>query len=406
MPFAIYILGLTIFSMTTSEFMVAGMMTSLSEEFGVSIEAIGYLISAYAIGMVVGGPILTVGLLKVRPKQALLTLIIFFLAGQCLGAIADSYEVMLAARVITGIASSACFGVSLTISVSLVSPRMLGRAASIVLGGLMVATAMGLPAATLIEQNFGWRASFWTVAIVVLLAGVVVLFKIPAIPRAGSVYLRKELAAFKNGGLWAAFATSTLIIGATFAAFSYFTPILTDLSGFSPSAVPILLAVYGLATVIGNIVTGRLADKYMMPIMATGLVTLTAALVTFALFAHNPAIAMIAVIAIGLVGVPMNPAMATRVMRTSNTGSLINTVHSSVITFGVVIGSSIGGLTISAGYGLTAPLWVGTLLAAAGLLSLLPFMLGKKKALPAPVVEQSGMNDSTGTGRKPLTPES
>ncbi|WP_077324131.1 MFS transporter [Virgibacillus siamensis] len=380
MPFAIYVLGLMIFSQTTSEFMVAGMMPSLSEEFEVSIAAIGYLISAYAAGMIVGGPMLTVGLLKIPRKQAFLALSLVFLVGQILGAVAPNYEVMLIARVITGISSSACFGVSLAICFNLVGPRLRGRAASIVLGGLMVATAIGLPTATMFDQYFGWRASFWAVVVLVLLSGLLGQVSIPSSPKPESVRIRSELGAFRNRNLWAAYATSMLIIGATFAAFSYFSPILTNLTGFSTKMVPLLLAIYGVATVIGNIITGRLADHYMMPILTIGLVTLAVALVIFGLFAESPTTTMIAVIMVGLVGVPMNPAMATRVMRVAGTGSLVNTIHTSVINLGIVIGSAIGGLTIDAGYGLVSPLWVGALLAILGLLSLLPFLRGKSRA--------------------------
>ncbi|QRG68070.1 MFS transporter [Brevibacillus choshinensis] len=374
MPFAVYVLGLMIFSMTTSEFMVAGMMASLSEEFGVSVAAVGYLISAYAAGMIVGGPLLTVGLLKVPRKQAFLALGGVFLVGQTLGALATSYEMMMAARVITGISSAATFGVSLSIGFTLVHPGALGRAASVILGGLMVATAIGLPAAMVFDQYFGWRASFWGVVVFVLLSGVLGQFVIPATPKPESVSIRGELAAFRNGNLWAAYATSMLIIGATFAAFSYFSPILTDLTGFGAAMVPLLLGIYGVATVAGNIVTGRFADRYMMPILIVGLLTLTVALVFFGLFAHSSVVAMIAVIVVGLAGVPMNPAMTTRITRVANTGSLVTTVHGSVISFGVVVGSSLGGLTIDAGYGLASPLWVGAVLGIIGLLSLLPFL--------------------------------
>jgi len=374
MPFAIYVLGLMIFSMTTSEFMVAGMISSLSEEFGVSVGAIGFLISAYAAGMIIGGPMLTVVLLKIPRKQAFLTLAFIFLIGQTLGALAYSYEVMLIARIITGISSAACFGVSLAICFNLVGPQFRGRAASIVLGGLMVATAIGLPAAILFDQYFGWRSSFWAVVVLVLLSGLLGQFTIPTTPKPASVSIRNELGAFRNRNLWAAYATSMLIIGATFAAFSYLSPILTDLSGYAAGTVPLLLAVYGVATVIGNIATGRLADRYMMYILAIGLVTLTLALVTFGLFAHNPIVAFISVIVVGLAGVPMNPAMATRITRVADTGTLVTTVHGSVISLGIVIGSSIGGLTIDAGFGLASPLWVGALLAILGLITLIPYL--------------------------------
>ncbi|MCP3776024.1 MFS transporter [Paenibacillus sp. MZ04-78.2] len=373
MPFAIYVLGMMIFSMTTAEFTVAGIMTSLSKEFDVSIASVGYLISAYAAGMIVGGPLLAIGLSNVSKKRAFLLISAVFLFGQTLGALAIGYEMMMVARIITGVSSAACFGVSLGICFDLVSPQARGRAASIVLGGLMVATALGLPVAILFNQYFGWRSSFWVVVVLVLLSGLLSMKAIPAASKSESVSLRSELASFKNRNLWAAYATSLLIIGATFAAFSYFAPILTDLSGFDTTTVPLLLGVYGMATVAGNLVTGRLADRYMMPILTIGLMLLTASLMMFGIYAHSPYVAVIAVIMIGLTGVTLNPAMSTRITRVAGTGTLVATVHASVISLGIVIGSSIGGLTIDAGYGLRSPLWVGFILAMLGLVSLLPY---------------------------------
>ncbi|MEK8129228.1 MFS transporter [Paenibacillus filicis] len=390
MPFAIYVLGIMIFSMTTAEFTVAGIMTSLSKEFDVSIASIGYLISAYAAGMIVGGPLLTIGLSKLSKKQAFLLIALDFLAGQTLGALANSYEIMMAARIITGVSSAACFGISLGISFDLVSPQHRGRAASIVLGGLMVATALGLPAAMLFDQFLGWRSSFWAIVVLVLLSGLLGLKVIPSSAKSQPVSLRSELAAFKKLNLWAAYASSLLIIGATFAAFSYFSPILTDLSGFDAATVPLLLGIYGVATVIGNIVTGRLADRYMMPILTIGLAVLAAALVLFGIYVHSPYVSVCAVIVIGLSGVTLNPAMTTRITRVAGTGTLVTTIHGSVISLGVVVGSSIGGLAIDAGYGLQSPLWIGFILAMLGLLSLFPYLRqGKLPDIPVSIQKGS-----------------
>lgn len=154
-PLAVYVLGLGIFSMTTSEFMVSGLMPELISQFGVSFAAIGFLITAYAAAMTIGGPLLTVGLLKIPRKTALLMLVGVFCVGQALGAVSNTYEVMLVTRVITGVAASAFFGVSLAVCVEIVGPQLRGRASSIVLGGLMVGTVIGLPAATLISQSSG-----------------------------------------------------------------------------------------------------------------------------------------------------------------------------------------------------------------------------------------------------------
>ncbi|QKH38361.1 MFS transporter [Achromobacter pestifer] len=379
MPLAVYILGLTIFSLTTSEFMVAGMMASLTQAFGVSVTQIGYLISLYAIGMVVGGPLLTVGLIKLRVpnKKALLWLLGFYAIAQSVAASATSYEVMAAARVATGVAGSACFGVSLAICAQIVAAQSRGRAASIVIGGLMLATVLGVPIATVIDQHLGWRASFWLVVALAILCAAVIAILVPRSQASATVSLAAEIAAFGNRHLWAAFATSGLIIGATFAAFSYFAPILTEVTGFTAASIPWLLGIYGAANVAGNMLVGRYADKYAMPIMAAGLIILAATLALFAVFAQNQVLSLSALIVIGLVGVPMNPAMIARVMQTAHPGALVNTVHTSVINIGLGAGAWIGGLGIAAGHGVRSPLWVGAALAVLGLVSLLPY-LGRK----------------------------
>ncbi|MGX4586993.1 MFS transporter [Paenibacillus chitinolyticus] len=376
MPFAIYVISLTIFCMTTSEFMVAGMMNTLSEEYGVSVPAVGYLITAFSAGMVVGGPLLTAALLNVSRKKAFLALTAVFFAGQILGALAWSYDAMMVSRIITGVASSAAFGVSISITASLVEADRQGRAVAIVFGGLMLATVLGTPVATWAADAYGWRFSFWAVAVLVLLAGLTALMLVPPLSKPEATSLHREMKSFRNRGLWAAYLTSFLIIGATFAAFSYFSPVFTDLTGFSSEAVPLLLAVYGAATVAGNVITGRLADRYTMPLLASGLLLLLAALLVFALGAREPAAVIPAVIVIGLAGVPMNPPMVARVIRTAGSGLMVSTIHTALVTFGVAVGSSVGGLAISAGYGLTAPLWIGALLALTGLLSLLPYWNG------------------------------
>lgn len=377
MPFVVYLLGLTIFSLTTSEFMVAGMMLSLTQAFDIGVQEVGYLISFYAGGMVVGGPLLTALLLKlaVPNKRALLWLLGVYAAGQALAATAASYELMAAARVVTGVAGSACFGVALAICADLVRPDQRGRAAGVVIGGLMLSTVLGVPMATIVDQYFGWRAAFWLVFALTVACAAIVACLVPRSARKQPGGLGAELAEFGNPHLWAAFATSALIIGATFAAFSYFTPILTGVTGFSASAMPWLLGLYGVANVIGNTVVGRHADRHAMRIMLYGLIALGLALALFALFAQSAVASVAMMIVIGLAGVALNPAMITRVMMTAtHPGPLVNTVHTSVINIGLAVGSWGGGLGIGAGYGLRSPLWVGAAIALLGLLSLLPYL--------------------------------
>ncbi|SFA82452.1 Predicted arabinose efflux permease, MFS family [Amycolatopsis marina] len=382
MPRAVYVLAMGIFAMVTSEFVVAGLMPQMAEGLGATIPQIGYLITAFAVAMSVGGPLLTVAVLKLRPKQALLALFVIFLAGNLLAATASDYAVMLVARIITGTAAAAFFGVSISLSAQLTRPEVRGRAIAAVMNGLMLGTLLGLPLATFIGARFGWRAAFWAIAVLTVLAAVCTIAVVPPIQRAtdgGS--FRQELVVFRNPKLWLVFATSTLIIGATFSAFSYFTPILTEVTGISTGTVPLLLVAYGAATVVGNTVVGRLADRYAIDVLICGLVLNLLFLVGFALLTDLTVPAVAFMLGIGLVGVTMNPAMITRVQRTANARPLVNTVHSSFITLGVILGSSLGGLAIS-GFGLRAPLWVGAVMAVLGIATLVPELVKRSTSAP------------------------
>ncbi|MEU5864431.1 MFS transporter [Nonomuraea sp. NPDC047529] len=382
MPRAVYVLAIGIFAMVTSEFAVGGLMPEMAGGLGVTISQVGYLITAFAVAMAAGGPLMTVALVRIRPKPALLLLFAVFLAGNVLAAVAPSYAVMTVARVVTGVASQAFFGVAISVAVQLSRPEVRGRALAVVLNGLMLGTLLGLPLSTFIGGQLGWRAAFWAVGALTVVAAIATTAGVPGLGRAdGGSDFRRELAVFRNGRLWLALSTSTFIIGATFAAFSYLSPILTQVTGFTSRAVPLLLVAYGAATVIGNYVVGRLADKHTIGVLWSGLALNTVFLAGFALFAHLGVPAVVAMLGVGLVGVTMNPAMAVRVQRVGNPGPLVNTVHASFITLGVIIGSSVGGLVID-GFGLRAPLWLGVGLAVLGMVSLLP-ELGRTRTKPS-----------------------
>ncbi len=371
-PVAVYSFGAGIFAMTTAEFMVAGLMPELSAAFGVTSAQIGYLISIYSAGMVVGGPVLTMALLRIDRKRALLMMMVAFVIGQMLAASASNYGVMAIGRFVTGASSAAFFAVSLSAAADMAGAHARGRAASVVLAGLMLATVLGVPIATILGQNLDWRTSFWIVALLVALCTLLVAAITPAGPRPADIDLPDEIRALAHGRLWAAFATSGLIIAATFAAFSYFAPIFTEVSGFDPATVPYLFGIYGAATVVGNLVVGRFADRHTIPVLVVGLTALTATLVLLAVLARFQSATIALTVVLGLVGVTMNPAMSTRVMRAANPRPLVNALHGAVISLGVLVGSWLGGLAIGMGHGYLAPVWIGAGLGLLGLISLAP----------------------------------
>ncbi|MBQ1082776.1 MFS transporter [Nocardiopsis sp. B62] len=369
MPKSVPLMALGIFAMVTSELLVGGLMPQMAEDLGTTIPRIGYLITAFALAMAIGGPILTLAVLRLRTHHALLALFVVFFAGNTLAALAPGYGLMVLARLITGAAAGAFFGVALSAVAQVTPAHLRGRATGLALQGLMVGTLLGLPLSALIGVQFGWRSAFVFVGALTVVVAIATLLALPRMDRPGSADSSKE--AFRRPQLWRVMGTSTLIIGATFAAFSYFTPVLTEVSGFPRGIVPLLLLVYGGATVVGTMVVSRLAQSHTITVIVTGLALNTVFLVVFALYAHLPGVALTAMAGVGLVGITLNPAMITRVQRVGDTGPLVNTVHSSFITLGVVLGSWVGGLGVEE-FGLRAPLWVGVGLALLALAAMVP----------------------------------
>lgn len=376
MPLAVYILGLAIFSIGTAELMVAGMTATLSHAFGISVGDVGHLISYYAFGVMLGGPVLTYFFLKykVQYRKVLLILLALYVVIQGLSAFISSYAILVVIRLVTGVLCAGCLSLSLAISMAMVPNHDRPRAAAIVIGGFMISTVFGVPLATMIDQQWGWRITFGLVAVLVFICLIPLVRLLPKVTGGGQIKMEEEIKAFKNKAYWKACATSCLILGASFAAFSYFVPVLVDITGFSMQVVPFILMAFGFSNIVGNTITGRLAHHHSLKIMLIGLTVLSISLFAFAIFAEYKTVAIIAIILIGLSGVPMNPAMMARIVSVAHPGSMVNAVHTSVINIGLGGGSYIGGLAITNGYGLRSGLWIGAVLAVLALVSILPYI--------------------------------
>ena len=381
MPLAVYILGLAIFSIGTAELMVAGMTATLSHAFGISVGEVGHLISYYAFGVLFGGPVLTYFFLKykVQYRKVLLILLALYVVIQGLSAFTSSHTILIIIRLVTGVLCAGCLSLSLAISMAMVPNHDRPRAAAIVIGGFMISNVFGVPLATMIDQQWGWRITFGLVAVLVFICLIALVRLLPAVSSSGQIKMEEEIKAFKNKAYWKACATSCLILGASFAAFSYFVPVLVDITGFSMQVVPFILMVFGFSNIVGNMITGRLAHNHSLKIMLVGLTILSISLFTFAIFAEYKTVAIIAIILIGLSGVPMNPAMMARIVSVAHPGPMVNAVHTSVINIGLGGGSYIGGLAIMNGYGLRSGLWIGAVLAVLALVSILPYVHDRQR---------------------------
>ncbi|WP_020110518.1 MFS transporter [Rhodococcus sp. 114MFTsu3.1] len=371
-PFPVYVLAFTILAFTTSEFMVSGLMNDLARDLPASIPSVGYLIAIYALSMVIVAPPASILLARIPPKKALVAISIAFIVGELIAAAAPNYAVIVVGRIITGAAAGTAYGVTLSIAAQSVPEKIRGRAIGIVMGGNTIGTVFGLPLASFLGNAFGWRLAFAFVAVLAGVALVASVKFVPTVDAGAPPKIRAQLSELRNGGLWLAYATSGLLIGAVFAIFSYFSPILTDRAGFDQSLVPVILAAYGVACVVGITVVSRLSDNFPLVVSIVGAVMIFTSGLLFLLADSNKIVVLVGVAALGLAGVSLNPAFAVRVMRVGGMSFVVNTVHTSIICFGIFLGASLGGVIIDASGSVHSVYYLTLAFAAAGVLVLLP----------------------------------
>ncbi|GAA1681443.1 MFS transporter [Fodinicola feengrottensis] len=368
MPFAVYVLGMAIFSMGTTEMMLSGLLPLLSADLSVSIPTAALLVSGFALGMAIGGPLLTVFFARLEPKRILIILLALFVVGQSIGAVAPTYAVLMVSRVIAAMAMGTFFGVAASVVVGLAGGHRRARALAVLVGGLTVSSVIGLPAATLVAQHLGWRASFWMVSIFGLLSLIGVATLVPAQRTGAGFDVRGGLRVFRSGRLWATLAANALALAAFLGIFSYISPLLTDVAGFSPAAVPFLQFLYGFGCIAGIAVGGKFADRRPHASLYLSLVVSVVVLAGFALALHSQVATVILFLAFGFVAFGANPAMTSRAMTLAGDSPLGASANTSAFNIGIAIGPWLGGLAIDAGYGFVAPVWIGVALAAASLI--------------------------------------
>ena len=371
-PLPVYVLAFTILAFTTSEFMVAGLMNDLSRDLPATIPSVGYLIAIYALSMVLVAPPASIYLTRFRPKSALIAISIVFIIGELIAAAAPSYTVIVIGRILTGAAAGTAYGVTLSIAAQAVPEKIRGRAIGIVMGGNTIGTVIGLPLASFLGNAFGWRLAFGFVAVLAAIALVASFMLVPAVDAGPRPRIVAQLSELRNGSLWLAYATSGLLIGAVFSLFSYFSPILTDRAGFDQGWVPIILAAYGVACVIGITVVSRVADNFPLTVASVGAVVIFLSGLLFIFGDTNSLLVLFGVAALGFAGVSLNPAFAVRVMKLGGTSFVVNTVHTSIICFGIFLGASLGGVIIDVSGSIQSVYYLSLVFAGIGILSLLP----------------------------------
>lgn len=361
MPAGLIALALGGFGIGLTEFVIAGLLPEVAADFRVDEAAAGWLISGYALAVAVGAIALTAAATRIPRKAALLGLMVLFILGNLISALAPTYALMLSGRVVAALCHGAFFGIGSVVAAGLVAPEKRASAIAIMFTGLTAANVLGVPLGTLLGQAAGWRSTFWAITAigVVALIGVAVLVPKEAAD-AGSTSLRRELGAFRSGQVWLSLVATVLGFGGMFGAFTYIAYTLTGVSGFASAAVPWLLILFGLGLFAGNWVGGRLADRSIDRTLLVLLAVLAVVLVGFALVAGMPVPAVISLVLMGAAGFATVPALQLRVLTyADHAPTLASGANIAAFNVGNAIGAWLGGLTIAAGLGYTSPLWVG-----------------------------------------------
>ncbi|WP_405944061.1 Cmx/CmrA family chloramphenicol efflux MFS transporter [Streptomyces sp. NBC_00932] len=321
MPFAVYVLGLAVFAQGTSEFMLSGLISGIATDLNVSLAAAGLLTSAFAVGMVVGAPLMALFARTWPRRRALLLFLAVFVAVHVIGALTPSYGVLLATRFAGAVANAGFWAVALTTAVSLVPAQLKARAAAVVVGGVTVACVVGVPAGAVLGERWGWRSAFWAVALVCVPAVLALVRNVPAgrpdaetAPVPVPVPVRTELGVLSRSRLRLTLLTMALVQGATFCTFSYLEPLLTRETGLSAGWVPAALALFGVGSFIGVTVAGRFADRRPTALIASGMVALALGWSALALTAGSPPAALALILVQGMFAFGTGTALIARVL--------------------------------------------------------------------------------------------
>jgi DHA1 family inner membrane transport protein len=372
MPLAVYALTAGAFGIGTTEFVIMGLLLQVSADLHVSIAAAGLLISGYALGVAVGAPLLTLATRRMARKTVLLALMAIFTLGNIACALAPNYEMLMAARVITSLAHGTFFGVGSVVATGLVAPEKRASAIAVMFTGLTAATMLGVPAGAWLGLQFGWRSTFWVVALIGVFALAVLAVFVPrdrAADKQAPASLADELAVLARPQVLLGLAMTVLGFAGVFAVFTYIQPLLTRITGLSEAAVSPILLLFGGGLAVGNILGGKLADRALMPAVLGTLAALAVVLAVMEPALHS---GVTAALFVGLLGIAAFATVAPLQLRVLDKASgagqnLASSLNIAAFNLGNALGAWVGGVVIDRGPGLGALGWVAALLTLAGL---------------------------------------
>ncbi|MBO1042025.1 MFS transporter [Brucella pituitosa] len=373
MPVALIALTIAAYAIGTTEFVIVGLLPTVASDLHITLPLAGLIVSVYALGVTFGAPILTALTGRLERKPLLLGLMALFIAGNMVAASAPSYEILMIGRVLSAFAHGVFFSVGATIAADLVPENKRGSAIAMMFMGLTVAIVTGVPLGTWIGQNFGWRATFWAVSAIGLVALVGIAALLPrALQKAEPASLMDQLRVLGSGRLLIVYGMTALGYGGTFVAFTYLTPILQDITGFAEGSVSYILVLYGIAIAIGNIVGGRISNDNPVRALTVLFVLQAIVLVLFSFSAVSPFFTLITLAALGFLQFANVPGLQLYVVQLAKeyrpgAVDVASALNIAAFNLGIALGAWLGGVVVESQLGLIATPWVGAILVGGAL---------------------------------------
>ena len=368
---AVFALAVGGFGIGTTEFVAMGLLPDIASSLDITEPVAGHVISAYALGVVIGAPVIASLTARLPRKALLIGLIAVFTLGNLASVLAPTYGTLMAARFVSGIPHGAFFGVAAMVAGHLMGPKNRAKAVAHVMTGLTVATVLGVPIASWLGQGLGWRSAFGLVVVIGVITLTALWYWLPDLSAMHATSPLTELSALRRPQVWLALLVGMVGFGGMFAVYTYVSTTLTDVSGLALALVPLALMVFGVGMVVGNLVGGKIADISVVGALYASITTLGVVLAVFVVAARNPWTAMLGLFLIGAAGSAIAPALQTRLMDVAHGAkTLAAALNHSALNIANATGAWIGGVVIAAGYGYTAPAATGSALAAAGLVIL------------------------------------
>ncbi len=391
MRLPLFAMSIGSFGIGAAEFVVMGILPTIAASEGVSLASAGTLVTAYALGVVIGAPVLTVATTKMPRKPLLVVFMACFAAANLLTAFAPNFEVLVASRFIAGLPHGAYFGVAAVVGASLVPFERRARAVSMIFMGLSIATVVGVPVSALVVDFVSWRLVFVGIALIATLTMIAVEITVPdtrkSIPRTDPA---AEISALGNRRVILTLLTGMIGFGGMFACYTYLTPLLSEVTGFGSFAVACTLVVFGTGMALGNVAGGQVADRFPLRGMFVSFASIASILLLMFFTVASPVMAVVCVFGVAFASSTASPILARLLLDGAEKApSLASSLHHSAFNVANANGAWLGGLVLGAGFGLTAPLMVGVVLALAGLV-LSFFLAGAVRA-----VQTSAQPDAT-----------